>query len=210
MPKKETVTLKIDGTEYQLPESVCTTDELVRQALAATHPDINRSKIERTTTEDGTIITITKLPGVIGPMNTEPEDPISILRSIIAEAGGQLPDDLATMYPSESGHLELHFENEILSRVRTSQGQYLFDTGTPKPDYASFMRLLQEQFIVEVLREKLDGHSPEGRKAACLGPILAITHISLLPHQKTAIERLKNVAATNLYTLKPGAGKTLS
>jgi len=106
------------------------------------------------------------------------KDPIAVLQSVITEAGGQLPNDLATMYPSESGKIELHFENEFLSRVRTRQGQYLWDASIANPEHDSFLRLLQKQFHIEVLREKLDGHSQAGRIAACLGPILAITLIS--------------------------------
>lgn len=101
-------------------------------------------------------------------------DPFAVLQSLISETGGQLPTTLATMYPSESGKLELHFEDE-LQRIRTPEGQYLWDASIRRPDHETFMSLLDDNFNLEVLRERLSGSSPEGRIASCLGPIVAIS-----------------------------------
>jgi hypothetical protein len=102
------------------------------------------------------------------------KDPFAVLETLISQAGGQLPKTLATMYPSKSGKLELHFEYE-LQRVRTPEGQYLWDASIPRPNHRAFMHLLDQNFQVEVLRERLDGSSHEGQIASCLGPIVAIS-----------------------------------
>lgn len=96
------------------------------------------------------------------------------LEEIIIEAGGRIPTDLAEMYPAESGKIELHFENG-LQRIRTPEGQYLWDASIPRPNQEIFQRLLNQTFQLETLREKLDGHSHEGPVASCLGPIIAIS-----------------------------------
>lgn len=101
------------------------------------------------------------------------KDPFAVLESLISQAGGKLPK-LETFYRSESGKIELHFEDQ-LQRVRTLQGQYLWDSSVPHPDQETFMLLLDQTFHLEALRERLDGGSHEGRIAACLGPIVTIS-----------------------------------
>lgn len=103
------------------------------------------------------------------------QDVIRVLRSVLAAAGGRMPEKLETeFYRSESGKIELHFEGDDLLKVRTPDGQYLWDASFRQPNSKTLPRLLAEKFTVEVLRKRLDGNTPEGRVAACLGPILGI------------------------------------
>lgn len=57
------VTVKIEGSELEIPESTCKTDSGLRQALTPFYPGAANSTVERKTTNGKTIITVTKKAG---------------------------------------------------------------------------------------------------------------------------------------------------
>lgn len=117
------------------------------------------------------------------------------LREILIEAGGALPE-LGTVYPSESGKLEIHFDYGTVFKVTTLEGSYLFDASIAQPREQFFWSLLNRHFEIEVLKPKRDdrqrGETQDFTMADYLiqnsGPIIALSVATIIYEGKATNE----------------------